>query len=87
MGQGRGNYGNHGWAQVGQVDPTWTNYGKKRLSLGLMFKVKVDGIIKLERRQCLATDFMHLKGKFGLNSVLAEICFTYCCDIGQNAYR
>ena len=40
----------HGWAQVGQVDPNWTNYGKKRLSLGLMFKVKVDGIIKLERR-------------------------------------
>ena len=44
MGQGRGNYENHGWAWVGQVDPTWTNYGQKGLMLGLTIKDKVYGI-------------------------------------------
>ena len=44
MGQGKGNYENHGWAQVGQVDPTWTNYDQKELMLGLTIKDKVYGI-------------------------------------------
>ena len=33
--------------------------------------------MKLEERQGLAMDSMHLKGKFDLISVLAKICFTY----------
>ena len=41
--------------------------------------------MKLKERQCLATDSMHLKGKFGLNSVLAKICFTYYFPLNKLA--
>ena len=44
MGHGRGYYWKQGWAQVGQVDPTGTNYGKIGLMWGLTIEVKVNGI-------------------------------------------
>ena len=77
MGHGRGNYAGQGWAQVGQVDLIWTNYGQKGLSLGLTIEVKVSGRIKLDRRQCLVMDYMHSEGKIDLRSILAGTCFTY----------
>ena len=77
MCHGRGNYEKQGWAQVGQVDPTWTNSGQKELILGFKIQDKVYGINLLEERQCLVIDYMHLKGKIDLNSVLAGTCFPY----------
>ena len=81
MGHGRGKYEKHGWAQVGQVDPTWTNYGQKELILGFKIQVKVYGTDLLEEKQCLVMKYMHLKGKIDLNCVLAGTCFPYNFDM------
>ena len=48
MGHARGNYAGQGWAQVGQVDLTWTNNGPKELWLGLTIEVKVYGDVFLK---------------------------------------
>ena len=50
MGHGRGNYAGQGWAQVGQLDLTWTNIGPKELCLGLTIQVKVLGHLMLEMK-------------------------------------
>ena len=77
MAHGRGNYAGQGWAQVGQVDLTWTNIGPKELCLGLTIQVKVLGQFMLKRKHCLVIDNMHSKGKIDLRSILIWTYSTY----------
>ena len=48
MGHGWVNYVGQGWAQVGQVDLTWTTIGPKELILGCTIEVKVYGDVFLK---------------------------------------
>ena len=68
---------------MGQVDPTWTNYGQKELILGLKIQDKVYSIGLLKERQCLVIDYMYLKGKNDLNSVLSGTCFPYNFNVNS----
>ena len=77
MAHGAVNYEKQGWAQVGQVDLLWTNIGAKKPTMGCTIEVKVLGILKLERKQCLVMDFMLSKGKIDLRSILTGTYFTY----------
>ena len=43
--------------------------------MGYTIEVKVLGILKLERKQCLVMDYMHSKGKIDLRSILIGTYF------------
>ena len=53
-------------AQVGQVDLSWTNIGKKNLTWGFKITVKVYGIGFLVKLVGLVRYYMQIKGNFDL---------------------
>ena len=77
MGHGWVNYVGQGWAQVGQVDLTWTTIGPKELILGCTIEVKVYGDVFLKETAGKAVITRVLDGYFDLRSVLSEIWFPY----------
>ena len=45
--------------------------------MGFTIKVKVLGILLLERKEYLVIDYMHFEGKIDLRSILIGTYFTY----------